>query len=216
MRTKTFARVALVVLTLGSLGVVGSSVVNAQYSDRGWRDSYRSRWGYRTSVMVPAGTAMDVRLDSKISTEDAQSGQPWSGTVYRSVMSGGRVAIPAGSPVSGVVVQSVQGDHNTRPQIELAVRNVSVDGRSMRFSGETEPIVAGSDRAKKIGAIVGGAAIGGILGHVVGGKKGTVIGGLLGGAAGYGATRHALRTMQLKPGTVVTFTAREDVVARRF
>jgi outer membrane lipoprotein SlyB len=86
----------------------------------------------------------------------------------------------------------------------------------MRFNGETEPIVAGSNRAKKIGAIVGGAAVGGVLGHVVGGSKGTVIGGLRGGAAGYGATRHALRTMQLKPGTVVTFTAREDVVARRF
>ena len=216
MRTKTFTRLALVVLTLGTMSVMGSSVVDAQYNDRGWRDSYRSRWGYRTSVMVPAGTAIDVRLDSKISTEDAQSGDPWSGTVYRSVMSGGRVAIPAGSPVSGVVVQSLQGDHNNRPQIALAVRNVSVDGRSMRFNGETEPIVAGSNRAKKIGAIAGGAVVGGVLGNVVGGKKGTLIGGLLGGAAGYGATRHALRTMQLKPGTVVTFTAREDVVARRY
>lgn len=215
MRTKRFARLALAVLTLGIVSSVWTSVGSAQYSDR-WRDSYRSRWGYRTSVMVPAGTAIDVRLDSKISTEDANSGDRWTGTVYRSVMSGGRVAIPAGTPVSGVVVHSVQGDHNTRPQLALAVRNVNLDGTTLRFNGETEPIVAGSNRAKKIGAIVGGAAVGGVLGHVVGGKKGTIIGGLLGGAAGYGATRHALRTMQLKAGTVVTFTAREDVVARRY
>jgi len=91
-----------------------------------------------------------------------------------------------------------------------------VDGRTLRVNGETEPIVAGSNRAKKVGAIVGGAAVGALLGHAVGDRKGSVIGGLLGGAAGYGATRHALRTMQLKPGTVISFTATQDVVARRY
>ena len=215
MRTKTLARLALVVLALGTMSS-WTSLVDAQYRDRGWRDSYRSRWGYRTSVMVPAGTPIDVRLDTKISTEDANSGDAWSGTVYRSVMSGGRVAIPAGSAVSGTVVNSVQGTHETRPQISLALRNVTVDGQSLRVNGETEPIVAGSNRAKKIGAIVGGAAAGALVGHVVGDGKGSLIGGVLGGAAGYGLTRHALRTMQLKPGTIISFTARQDVVARRY
>ena len=214
MRTKTLARLALMVLALGTTSSVWTSLVDAQ--NRGWRDSYRSRWGYRTSVMVPAGTPIDVRLDSKISTENQSSGDTWSGTVYRSVMSGGQVAIPAGSPVTGVVMNSVQGTHETRPQIALALRTAVVDGRTLRVNGETEPIVAGSNRAKKVGAIVGGAAVGALLGHAVGDRKGSVIGGLLGGAAGYGATRHALRTMQLKPGTVISFTATQDVVARRY
>jgi hypothetical protein len=213
MRTKTLARFALVVLALGTLSSAWTSLANAQ---RDWGGSYRSRWGYRTSVMVPAGTPIDIRLESKISTDDNTSGDSWSGTVYRSVTSGGRVAIPAGSPVTGVVVNAVQGTHETRPQIALALRQVTVDGRTMRVNGETEPIVAGSNRAKKIGAVVGGAAAGALLGHAVGDRKGSIIGGVLGGAAGYGLTRHALRTMQLKPGTVVTFTAREDVVARRW
>jgi hypothetical protein len=214
MRTKTFARLALAVLALGTMSSMWPSLLDAQ--NRGWRDSYRSRWGYRTSVMVPAGTPIDVRLETKISTEDASSGDTWNGTVYRSVMSGGQVAIPAGSPVTGVVVNSVQGTHETRPQISLALRNVTVDGRALRVNGETEPIVAGSNRAKKVGAIVGGAAAGALVGHVVGDGKGSVIGGILGGAAGYGLTRHALRTMQLKEGTVISFTARQDVVARRY
>src|SRR5262245_8855091 len=210
MRTKTLARLALVALALGTV----TSLADAQ--NRGWRDSYRGRWGYRTSVMVPAGTPIDVRLDSKISTEDASSGDAWSGTVYRSVMSGGRVAIPAGSPVRGVVVSSVQGTHETRPQIALALRTANVDGQTLRVNGETEPIVAGSNRAKKVGAIVGGAAAGAVLGHAVArDSHGALIGGILGGAAGYGLTRHAMRTLQLKEGTILTFTMREDLVARR-
>ena len=214
MRTKTLSRLALVVLTLGTLGAAVAEAQN--WRDRGYRESYRSRWGYRTSVMVPAGTPIDVRLDTKISTDDNSSGDTWTGTVYRSVVSGGRVAIPAGSAVSGVVVNAVQGTHDSRPQIALAVRDVNVDGRSLRVNAETEPIVGGSKRAKKLGAIVGGAAAGALVGGLVGDRKGSVIGGLLGGAAGYGLTRHALRTMQLKPGTVVTFTAQNDVVARRW
>jgi hypothetical protein len=122
--------------------------------------------------MVPAGTPIDVRLDSKISTENQSSGDTWSGTVYRSVMSGGQVAIPAGSPVTGVVMSSVQGTHETRPQIALALRTAVVDGRTLRVNGETEPIVAGSNRAKKVGAIVGGAAVGALLGHAVGRSQG--------------------------------------------
>jgi hypothetical protein len=215
MKTKTFATAAMLILALGSL----SSVWGQNWNDRDARDRgyNRGRWGYRTSVLVPAGSSIDVRLDSQISTEDARTGDAWSGTIYHTVMAGDRVAIPAGSQVSGVVTSSVQGTHETRPELALALRQVTVDGRSLRVNGETEPIVAGSNRAKKIGAIAGGAAVGALLGPTVArDHHGTLIGGLLGGAAGYGATRHALRTMQLKPGTVLTFTAREDVVARRY
>jgi Glycine zipper 2TM domain len=216
MGTKTLARLALVALTAGTLGSVWSAAQAQNWRDRGYGESYRSRWGYRTSVMVPAGTPIDVRLETRISTDDNHSGDTWTGTVYRSVVSGGRVALPAGTPVSGVVVNSVEGTHDSRPQLDLAVRTVTVDGRTLRLNGETEPIVGGSQRAKKIGAVVGGAAAGALIGNMIGDRKGSVIGGLLGGAAGYGLTRHALRTMQLKPGAVVTFTAREDVVARRW
>ena len=80
----------------------------------------------------------------------------------------------------------------------------------------TEPIVAGSNRAKKIGIVAGSAAAGALLGHAVArGSHGALIGGVLGGAAGYGLSRNALRTMQLKPGTVLTFTTRSDVLAYR-
>jgi hypothetical protein len=175
-----------------------------------------------SSFIVPAnaqrlraGTTMIVRLDTKISTDDNHSGDPWSGTVTHDVVSSrGRIVIPAGSHVSGEVTRSVQGDHNTRPSLDLAVQSVEVNGYSRPLSANTPTIVAGSKRAKKIGAIALGAAGGAVLGGAIGGKKGAVIGGLLGGGTSYGLTRHALRTMQLKEGTEIDFTIDQSVAMR--
>ena len=199
MKTKTFAAVTLAILALGSL--------NLDASARAYR---RGGWN-RSNAVVSAGSTFSVRLDSQISTENANRGDSWNGTVTQGVGS-----IPSGSPVSGVVTSAVQGTHDTRPQLGLAVRRVDVNGRSYAMNADTPVIVAGSDRAKKIGAIAIGAGAGALLGHTVArGNHGTLIGGIIGGAAGYGLTRHALRTLQLKPGTVVTFTTREDVLASR-
>lgn len=169
------------------------------------------------SYRLNAGTSMDVRLNTKIATDEVQTGDSWSGTTTRNVYSpSGVLLIPAGSPVSGRVTHAVQGDHNTRPSLGLAVRNVNVNGASRSISATTPTIVAGSKRAKKLGAIAlgvaGGAAVGGVVG---GSKKAAVIGGLLGGATSYGLTRHALRTMQLKPGTVLSFRVDQSVAMRR-
>ena len=83
------------------------------------------------------------------------------------------------------------------------------------MNATSENIVAGSKNAQKIGAIAIGAAAGALLGHAVSERHGGLIGGLLGGVAGYGATRHAYRTLVLKPGTEITFTTTEDLVASR-
>jgi hypothetical protein len=199
MSRKSLSASTLAFLALGALG---------------W--AWTSNEAMAASYRVAAGTPFHVRLDSKISTEDANRGDSWSGTVSQAVVSNGRVVIPAGSPVQGVVTSAHQGTHSTRAELGLAVRQVTVDGRTRAMNANTQPIVAGSKRAKKLGAIAGGAAAGALLGHAVGGgKKGAVIGGVVGGAAAYGLTRHAFRTLQLKPGTVVTFTTNESVAMRR-
>ena len=227
---------SIAILALGSVSAMWSTGEARRYGTNGSYDRYgryqSSNSGYQNRILMPAGTSFNVRLDSQVSTENDPSGDTWNGTVTQSVISGNRVVIPAGTPVEGVVTSSAQGTHSTRPSMQLAkqgaatrhrvdsmqlaVRRVSVDGRSQVVNADTEPIVADSNRARKLGAIAGGAAVGALLGHTVArGNHGTLIGGLLGGAAGYGLTRHANRTMQLKPGTVLTFTTRSDVLAYR-
>jgi hypothetical protein len=213
-RTKTLAAVVLAVIALGSVSALLATAQNRSY----WNDrnNRNDRGYYGENMVLPSGTAIDVELNSRISTENANRGDRWTGTINRPVVVDGQVILPEGSRVDGVVTSSAQGTHETRPQIGLAVRRVRVDGRSRRLSADTEPIVAGSGRARKIGAIAGGAAVGALLGHTVAkDKHGTLIGGVLGGLAGYGATRHAFRTLILKEGTVVSFTTSEDLMVWR-
>lgn len=161
---------------------------------------------------IPAGTPITVRLDERLSTGHVARGTHWNGTVARPVVVRGRTVIPAGSPVDGVVTSAAEGTHHSKPHMSLAIR--SVRGRSLTSARET--IVGDSHRAKKIGAVVAGTAAGALLGHAVSDEHGALVGGVLGGGGTYLATRHAFRTLVLKPGTELTFTTvRPEMAARR-
>jgi uncharacterized protein YqgC (DUF456 family) len=215
MRIKTVAAGTLLMLAIGVRGVSWADAQSRGYHSRrgGWRHSNSLR---QSNSMVASGTPINVRLDAAISTDDVHDGDGWTGTVNQSVVSGNRITIPAGSPVMGVVTSALQGTHETQAQLVLAVRQVTVNGTSHVMNADAAPIVAGTSGAKKIGAVAIGAAAGALLGHTVArDNHGTLIGGLVGGAAGYGLTRHAFRTLQLKAGTVVAFTTRDNVMAQR-
>jgi len=193
---------------------------NNRYNDNRYDNNnnrYENQGRWSRNMTIRAGTPIDVRLDSKISTEDNSSGDAWTGTVFRDVVSpsGRRVLIPRGTQVEGVVTYAEQGGHGNNGRLDLAVRSIEMNGDMRRLNASTEPIVADTKRSKQIGATIGGAAVGGILGHAIGGDKGGILGGLLGGAAGYSATRHSGRTMSLRPGTVITFTTTQDMLAYR-
>src|SRR5437868_724250 len=104
----------LTVLVLGAGIASHDASAQSRYQGRGYR------WG-AASTAVPAGTNIDVRLDTQMSTEHLQSGDTWSGTVARDVMAGDRVAIPAGSEVNGVVTNAAQGTHSTPAELDLAL-----------------------------------------------------------------------------------------------
>jgi hypothetical protein len=227
MKSNRMTAIAAVLMMLGS---VSTSFGQPQYGDPygrqygdpngrqyGGERQYGRDYGQRGNrgMRVPAGTPLTVRLDSQVSTDDMRSGDQWSGTLSQPLMRRNRVMVPAGTPVEGIVTESIQGDHNNPAQISLAVRAVNVDGQYRQVNATSESIVAGSKNAQKIGAIAIGAAAGALLGHAVSEHHGGLIGGLLGGVAGYGATRHAYRTLVLKPGTEITFTTTEDLVASR-
>ncbi len=169
--------------------------------------------GAQPRAEVPAGTPVTVRIESHLSTEHAGRGEEWSGVVARPVVVDDRVRIPAGSPVRGVVTDAAEGTHHSHAHLSLALREVRVHGETRELRTSRETIVAGTHRAKKIGAIAVGAAAGALVGHAIGGHA--LLGGALGGAAGYGLTRHAFRTLELRPGTEVTFRTSSRMLAMR-
>ena len=165
-------------------------------------------------VTVPAGTGVKVAVSARITSETAQAGDTWTGTVQDPVVVGDRIVIPAGSSVTGVVTGSVPAERGSRAVLVLAVKSVEVNGKTHALSAGTDSIIAGSTRARNLGAIAGGAAAGALIGKAVGGSnKGALIGGLIGGAAATGAVAKSKGYQaEVKEGAEMVFTVNDAVV----
>ena len=172
--------------------------------------------GIRTWPTVPTGTHLTVRLTSTVNSETARVGDAWSGVVASPVQAGGSELLPAGTPVRGTVTGAQEAKRGSRAMLDVAVEEVVVEGRSMRIAAATEPVIAGSPRARNLGAIAGGAAAGALIGKAVGGDgKDAAVGGLIGGAAATGLVAKSKGyQVVLKPGTVLVFTVSERIAMR--
>ena len=167
-------------------------------------------------ITVPAGTAIKITTDAKISSETANPGDTWTGVVKEPVIIGTAAPIPAGSTVEGVVTGSHPAQKGSRAFLVLAVKSINVNGKSYAVSAGTDSIIAGSTRARNLGAIAGSAAAGALIGKAVGGSgKGALIGGLIGAGAATGAVAASKGyQVDVKPGTEITFDVNESVVMR--
>lgn len=167
-------------------------------------------------IEVPSGTALGVAVDALISSKTANVGDSWSGTVKENVVVDGKTVIPSGSTVSGTVAGAKPAQRGDRAMLDLSVESIVVEGRTYKVHGTTEAIIAGSTRARNLGAIAGGTGAGALIGGAIGGGKGALIGGAIGGvAAGAGVAKSQGYQVELKPGTALTFTTSEPVRIQR-
>ena len=167
--------------------------------------------GTNNYLSVPAGTSIDVTLATALTSETVNAGDSWSGSVLN-----GRDGIPAGSSVSGTVSAVKAAKKGDRAMLDLRLASITVGGHRYAVHGSTEAIVAGSTRARNLGAIAGSAAAGALVGNAVSGStKGTVIGGLIGAGAATGvvAASDGYQVV-LKSGTPLTFTTDQAVAVR--
>ena len=168
-------------------------------------------------ITIPAGTPVAVIVNSSMSSKTAQVGDSWRGTVAEPIFSNGREVVPAGSHVSGIVTTATPAERGDRATLQLAMRSITIGGRSYTVRGSSEAVVAGSPRLRNAGAIAGGAAAGALIGKAIGhSTKSTVIGAVVGGGAataavaaskGYQATIPAGQQMQFTTGNAVTVRA---------
>lgn len=168
-------------------------------------------------VKVDAGTALNISVDTQLSSETANVGDTWTGTLKENVIVGDHVVFPAGSVVSGVISESVPaGGKDSRARLGLAVTGITANGNKTAIEAGTETIEAGSARARNLGAIAGTAAAGALIGRAVGGSgKGALIGGLIGGAAaGTAVAKSKGYQVVIKEGTAITFNVKQPVTVR--
>jgi hypothetical protein len=164
--------------------------------------------------VIPYGTELDVRLDQALNSDTAQVEDRFEATTVVDLRENGRVLIPAGSRVRGVVTAVRNaGRVERKGELQLSFDQITVNGRSYPLRATvTEALEAGGYRedAEKIGA---GAAVGAILGGILGGVKGAITGILIGGGGVVAATEG--EDVNLPQGSILRVRLDQDLDVRR-
>jgi hypothetical protein len=140
------------------------------------------------SLEIPSGTSIRVRMIDNLSSEQAQAGDTFRGTLDEPIQVNGKVLYPKGADVIGRVTDVHATGRLSEPgELDLVLNTVS--SGTVAASINVEPLVIkGESHAKSnVTKIGGGAALGAVIGAIAGGGKGAAIGTLAGGAAGTGA-----------------------------
>jgi len=167
-------------------------------------------------VQVPAGTELSIRVNQRISVKQAHVGDRFTGEVVRPIMSGNSVAIPAGTPVDGVIDASHRRGHFKGASV-LELRLVSMSLNGQRYSLDTaDNVRSKKGKGKRSAAMIGGGAGAGMLiGGLATGGVGLLVGGLIGGGAGTavgGLTGN--RDLVIPAESVVNFKLADDLAVQ--
>lgn len=183
--------------TSGS-GAVGG-VSGGTQQDRQTSDYPRSQQG--TSA-IPEGQEIDVRLQTRLSSGEAQVEDRFEAETLVDLYRGNEVLIPAGSTLRGVV-RTVQPATRTDRKGEMTVSfdQIVVRGRTYPMRGTVSEAIESEGVKGEAARIGAGAGVGAIIGGIVGGVKGALLGVLIGGGGTIAATEG--KDVTLEPGTIL-------------
>jgi len=157
-------------------------------------------------VVVPAGTILTVRTNQALSTKSVQTGTAFTGTIMTPISLEGKLAIPKGSDVTGVVTDAKKaGKFKGGASLTLALDSVTVNGH--HYNIVTEYFAQESKgKGKRTAAMIGGGAgVGAAIGGLAGGGKGAGVGALVGAAAGTAGSMTGNRDIELPAESALTF-----------
>jgi hypothetical protein len=166
--------------------------------------------GFRTAAAapvpafleVPVGTEMDVRLIDSLDSGAAMVEDRFEGATIEDLRVDGRVAIPAGSVVRGVVTAVDQATRTNRTaRMTLSFDQVTVNGLAHPIRGTLTEAIEGSGMKGEIGRVGVGAGAGAAIGGLLGGVKGALLGVAIGGAGTLAATEG--KEVRVPQGTVL-------------
>jgi hypothetical protein len=154
------------------------------------------------SVEIPSGTELDARLQSPINSGTAQVEDRFEATTLVDVSVSGRVVIPAGSVLRGVVTAVEPATRTNRTaKMTVSFDQVTVSGRAYPIRGTVTQAIQGEGIKGETGRIATGAGVGAVLGGLLGGFKGALLGVLIGGGGITAATEG--KEVELPQGAVL-------------
>jgi hypothetical protein len=138
-----------------------------------------------STVVIPAGTALSVRVNQTLGSDVSQAGQTFKGELASPVLIDGKPVLPKRAEVLGTVTAAESSGHfKGRSQLGLRLTQISYNGQTYQIRS-SEWSRLGPSRGKRTAKMVGaGAGVGALVGALIGHGKGAVIGAATGAGAG--------------------------------
>jgi TolA-binding protein len=156
----------------------------------------------QSTLEVPVGTEMDVRLTDSLDSGKASVEDRFEATTLADVLVGGRLAIPAGSVMRGVVTAVDPATRTNRTaRMTVSFDQVTVNGQAHPIRGTVTEAIQGSGMKGEVGRVGAGAGAGALIGGLLGGVKGALVGVAIGGAGTLAATEG--KEVRLQQGSVL-------------
>ena len=163
--------------------------------------------------VIPVGQELDVRLQTPLSSETSTVEQRFDATTVADIMQNGRVLIPAGSTVRGIV-SSVKrpGRVDRVGSLTLSFDQIVVNGREYPMRGMATQIFESRGIRDEAGTAGAGAGVGAVVGGVLGGVKGAVLGAVIGAGGAVAATEG--KDVHLPAGSIIRVRLDQPVNVR--
>ena len=151
---------------------------------------------------IPAGQELDVRLLTTLNSDTAQPEDRFEGTTVVDLMQDGRVLVPAGSVVRGLVGDVHRASRTQRTgELTLSFDEVVVGGQTYPIRANAVDTIKSEGVRGEAGRIAAGAGVGAIVGGIIGGVKGALAGILIGAGGTIAATEG--KDVEIPAGTVL-------------
>jgi hypothetical protein len=168
-----------------------------------------------SSLTVPAGTILNVRLVDAIDVDTARAGMTFKSLLDDPVMLKGAVVVPRGSIV---VLQAVKveqaGKIKGADKITLKANSIAFGGNKYEIVTTSVESKGGGEGKKSARKIGGGAGLGAVVGGIAGGGSGAAIGAVAGGATGAIVASQGTEHLTLPAETRLQFSLDAAVTVR--
>jgi hypothetical protein len=160
-----------------------------------------------TSVTVPAGTQLAVRLVDALNTGQNRPGDVFRATLDQPIVVDGRAIAPRYAEVLGRIDGlASSGRVSGVAQLSLVLYQIKIGGQLQTIYTDPIHLAARPERGRDAAKVATGAAIGAIIGAIAGGGKGAATGAAAGAGAGTGvALATKGKELILGPETQLTF-----------
>jgi len=169
----------------------------------------------RPSIIVPAGTAVFVRMIDGVDSSQNRIGDTFRASLESALVVGDTVVAPKGADAYGKLIQArAAGSISGNAELTLELTGIRVD-ESLIPLDSTDYDVASKGRGTQSAQRIGGAAvIGTIIGAIAGGGKGAAIGAVAG--AGTGTAVQVMThgpQVRVPSETLLEFRLQQDISA---